>query len=160
MLLQHMPADPGAAFVVLQHQNPSHDPHLAEILDQADELPAIMVKAGMPVEANKVYVLSSGFRLEIASNRRLHLTANRALQARPTLIDQVLRSLASSALGPQSVGIILSGTGQRWRIGPQGHAQCRRTGHGSEADPGRLRRHATMPLSNMHHRIVYWLLQP
>jgi chemotaxis response regulator CheB len=63
--LRHLPADSGAAFVVVSHQHASHSSLLPEILRRWTALPVIEASDGLSVEPNTVYLPPSGTRLAI-----------------------------------------------------------------------------------------------
>ena len=53
---QHLPADPGAAFVVLTHQQPKQVSMLPEILRRWTALPVIEAYDGLAVAPNTIYL--------------------------------------------------------------------------------------------------------
>ena len=53
---RHLPADPGAAFVVVSHQHAGHSSLLPEILGRWTALPIIEASDGLAVESNTVYL--------------------------------------------------------------------------------------------------------
>lgn len=116
LLLKHMPADTGAAFVVIQHLDPNHESHLAELLAKAGDLPAVTIEDRMPAQADRVHILPPGHRLGIDDRGVLRLTARSGREATPTLIDHFFRELAA-ALGRRAVGIVLSGNGNDGALG-------------------------------------------
>src|SRR5437868_14489663 len=62
---RHLPSDPGAAFVVVSHQHPTHSSLLAEILRRWTPLPVIEAADGLPVQPNHIYVPLTRSRLAI-----------------------------------------------------------------------------------------------
>src|SRR5580704_6860242 len=56
-LLSHLPDDTGMAFVLIQHLDPKHDSHLAELLSRESKMPVLEVNGEIRAEANHVYVI-------------------------------------------------------------------------------------------------------
>lgn len=112
---RHLPADPGAAFVVISHQHASHSSLLPEILRRWTTLPVLEASDGLPVQPNTVYLPPPGSRLAIL-HAVLHLM-DTGDGVRPLLpIDYFLCSLSEDQQH-NAVGIILSGTGTDGSLG-------------------------------------------
>ena len=112
---RHLPADSGAAFVVVSHQHASHSSLLPEILRRWTALPVIEASDGLSVEPNTVYLPPPGTRLAIL-HAVLHLM-DAGDGVRPLLpIDYFFCSLSEDQQD-QAVGIILSGTGTDGSLG-------------------------------------------
>jgi len=92
-LLKRLPRDSGMAFLLVQHLDPRHESHLAEILSRATTMPVAEVRDGMRVQPNHVYIIPPN-RSMLLRDRVLHLRPRRgtAEQARP--VDFLFRSLA------------------------------------------------------------------
>lgn len=71
-LLQHLPEKTGLAFVFVQHLDPTHPSHLAEILGRATQRTVVEATDGMPVEPERVYVIPPNVAMRIAG-ATLHL---------------------------------------------------------------------------------------
>jgi two-component system, chemotaxis family, CheB/CheR fusion protein len=107
-LLKSLPRDPGLAIVFVQHVAPHHESALATVLATSTDLPIVQPSHDIELEANHVYL--------IPPNRNLALK-NRTLLVRPrptdrsqfTPVDTFFQSMATE-LGPEAVGIVLSGT--------------------------------------------------
>src|SRR5207245_5394249 len=56
-LLEHLPVDPGMAFVLVSHLDPTHKSILAELLARSTRLPVSEVSDGMKVEPDHGYVM-------------------------------------------------------------------------------------------------------
>ncbi|HEY3360379.1 MAG TPA: CheR family methyltransferase [Methanosarcina sp.] len=107
--------NPGVAFVVIQHLDPSHKSMLTDLIGRYTRMPVYEVKDGMVVQPNCVYVIPPNSDMiieygtlqlqEPAEPRGLHLP-----------INLFFRSLALSKL-ELSIGIILSGTGEDGTLG-------------------------------------------
>lgn len=117
--LSQLPTDPNLALVIIQHLDPSHKSHLADLLAKSSRLPVIEIKNGQSVKPNHVYVIPPGADLEITGGI-LHLIP-RQKNAKPPFhlpIDIFFKSLANDR-GDQAVGIVLSGTGADGALGLQ-----------------------------------------
>jgi len=55
--LAHLPDDTGMAFLLVQHLDPQHESHLAEILSKSAKAPVAEAKDGMEVEPDRVCVI-------------------------------------------------------------------------------------------------------
>jgi two-component system CheB/CheR fusion protein len=104
-----MPADPGMAFVLVQHLSPDRESLIAEILTKHSKLPVHEIKDRMEVEANRVYVIRPGHTLTIKDGL-LHLgeTLKKPGHNRP--VDDFFRSLAEEQR-ERAICIIMSGMG-------------------------------------------------
>src|SRR5262249_49744211 len=108
-LLQALPLATGAAFVLVQHLDPTHASMLAEILSRATRMPVREVSGQQPVEPNSVYVIPPG-RSIVLSGNLLSLLPREETRAPHRPVDTFLRSLAASR-HHSAIGVILSGTG-------------------------------------------------
>ena len=104
-----MPPDTGAAFVVLQHLSPDFESHMDELLGRQTVLRVTRVVDGMALEPNTIY-LNAPRKEMIVSGGRLILADRDPNGGLNLPIDHFFRSLAHD-LGPEAVGVILSGTG-------------------------------------------------
>jgi two-component system, chemotaxis family, CheB/CheR fusion protein len=57
-LFDAVPADPGVAFVVIAHLDPTRESHLTELLNRRTQMPVVEVQGEMTVEPNHVYVIA------------------------------------------------------------------------------------------------------
>jgi two-component system CheB/CheR fusion protein len=111
----HLPASPGAAFVVLSHQSSDQVSLLPELLRRWTPLQVIEVTDGLQVEPNCVYLPPPGTRLSIF-HAVLHLMGT-GDGKRPVLpIDYFFSSLAQDQQ-EKAVGMVLSGTGTDGSMG-------------------------------------------
>ena len=114
-LLQHVPADLGAALVVVQHLAANHDSMLPELLAGSSRLPVVQVTDGMTLEPNRVHVIPPDNEMGIVDGKLLLLP--RSHDRRPFMpVDFFFRSLAEYARS-QAVGVILSGTASDGSLG-------------------------------------------
>ena len=110
LLLAHLPGNPGMAFVLVQHLDPTHDSNPTEILARTGAIPVRQATDGMPIEPDYLYIPPPGAELEIA-NQALRLTPRDPAPSGPHMpIDRFLLSLAQEC-GSRAIGVILSGTG-------------------------------------------------
>lgn len=108
-LFEAMPADTGAAFVIVQHLSPDFKSHMEQLLARKTQMPIYRVENEMKVEANTIYLIPPNTEMMI-SNRLLLLTERDREEGLNLPIDHFLRSLATEC-DCKSIGIILSGTG-------------------------------------------------
>ncbi|MGE4297401.1 MAG: CheR family methyltransferase [Desulfovibrionaceae bacterium] len=106
VLFDHLPAAPGAAFVVITHLEPSHKSMLAELLAKHTAMPVRDVREGAPLKKNTVHVIPPGKEMSVAEGV-LHLTGH-SPGHHP--IDIFFKSLANER-GAAACGVILSGSG-------------------------------------------------
>lgn len=107
-LFASLPADCGAAFVVIQHLSPDHKSMMASLLARHTRMPVLMVEEDMLIVPNQVFLIPPGSIMHMdGSLLRLTPKNPRSL----TLpIDVFFQSLATHH-GERVVGVILSGTG-------------------------------------------------
>src|SRR6185369_11235457 len=108
-LLQSLPADTGAAFVLVQHLDPAHQSVLPSLLASVTPMPVDEARDGAPVEPDHVYVIPASMDLEIEGGLLRLLPRSRARGAHHMPIDGFFRSLAA-VQGTKAIGVILSGT--------------------------------------------------
>ena len=114
-LFDAMPADPGVAFVVIAHLDPTRESHLTELLSRHTKMPVVEVQGELTVEANHVYVIAPDQSLELEGDMlRPSKPSEPRAQRRP--VDVFFRSLAENQK-ERAIGIILSGTGTNGSAG-------------------------------------------
>ena len=114
-LLAELPAEPGMAFVLVQHLDPAHASELTHILARATSMAVEEAHNGDELRPNHFYVTPPDVALEIADGK--FSTTPRAPAGRPEyLIDRFLRSLARD-MQTRSVAVILSGSGSDGALG-------------------------------------------
>lgn len=99
----------GAAYIVVQHLYEHFNSNLAELLSKHSSLEVCEAGHDMPVQAGKVYVITSKDCMSIVKGR-LRLSKKKQKTSPHRTIDIFLKSLALDQ-GYRSVGIILSGLG-------------------------------------------------
>lgn len=103
------PADMGAAFVVIQHLDPTHTSMTAEILTRHTAMPTSQIEQGTEIEVNHVYVIPPNTSLTLKDNQ-FHLSPAAPQHGLRMPVDGFFCSLASQQ-EQRAIGIILSGTG-------------------------------------------------
>jgi two-component system, chemotaxis family, CheB/CheR fusion protein len=110
-----MPADSGMAFVLVQHLAPDHRSMLVELLGKSTAMSVTEAEDGMPVAANRVFVIPPDATLTIEDGvLRVSTPAPAREHRRP--IDTFFCSLAEDQ-GESAVCIILSGAGSDGTLG-------------------------------------------
>jgi two-component system CheB/CheR fusion protein len=116
-LLQSLGGDPGIAFVLISHLDPTHESSLVEILSKVTPMPVRAARDGDVVEPNRLYVMSPGTELVIAGGT-LRIVPRSGGAGPHMPIDRFFRAIAED-LGRRAVGIVLSGTGSDGSLGIQ-----------------------------------------
>ncbi len=104
-LLDTLWPDTGMAFVFIAHLLPTAQSQLAEILSRHTTMTVLLASDALPIQANHVYVIPPNADLFI-ENFIFKVVSPRT--RRNTQVDVFLTSLAE-AMGPQAIGVILSG---------------------------------------------------
>ena len=155
LLLAHLPADSGLAFVFVQHLDPTHHSILSDILRAVARMPVTEAVDGLAVKPNHVYVIPPNTELEIA-NLALRLTPRRELPGPHLPINHFLRSLAQEC-GERAIAIILSGAGTDGAAGLQA---VKAAGGITFAQDPRTATFASMPQAAAATRCVDFVLPP
>ena len=108
-------ADPGMAFVLVQHLAPDHQSLLTELIQRATRMPVLEVEDGMVVRPNCVYIIPPNRDMAFL-NGSLHLLEPVAPRGHRLPIDYLFRSLAQDQR-EKAIGIVLSGTGSDGTLG-------------------------------------------
>ena len=101
--------DPGMAFVLVQHLDPTHNSILVELVARYTRMPVSTVEDGTVVKPNCVYIIPPNHDLAIM-NGALHLLAPSMPHGHRLPIDFFFRSLAQDQ-HENAIAIVLSGTG-------------------------------------------------
>ncbi|CAL1241076.1 CheR family methyltransferase [Candidatus Methylocalor cossyra] len=111
-LLGVLPPTTGFAFVAVLHRSGESESLLRELLAGRTELKVADAEDGLALEANCLYLAPPDTRLGLADGR---LTVT--YEAHPALpVDHLFQALAA-ALGPEAIGVVLSGTGSDGALG-------------------------------------------
>lgn len=107
----NMPADSGAAFVVVQHLSPDFKSLMKELLERRTRMTVKRVEDGMAVEPNIIYLITPRNNLIIADGILKLIEQNEFPRLQPNFpIDIFFDSLARER-GDHAIGVVLSGTG-------------------------------------------------
>jgi two-component system CheB/CheR fusion protein len=113
--LSHVPTPTGAAFVVIQHLDPSHQGILPELLQRVTPMKVTQAGDGMKIKPNCVYVIPPNKDLSVQKGK-LHLTDPIAPRGLRLPIDYFFKALAEDQ-HERAVGVILSGMGSDGTLG-------------------------------------------
>jgi two-component system CheB/CheR fusion protein len=141
-LLNALPAEPGAAFVLVPHLAPQFKSHLAEILARCTKLPVSEVKSNDKVAPNRIYVVPPN-RTMLIKDGVLKLAASPRTSSRHHPIDVFFRSMADDQR-QKAVGVLLSGAGTDGTAGLQA---IKERGGTTFAQDGATAAHLSMPHS-------------
>jgi len=114
-LFRHLPPDTGAAFVLVQHLDPSHESVLPDLLARVTPMPVLSVRDRMEVRPDHIYVIPPNAGMTVSSGI-LSLQPRESTAGRHRPIDRFLESLAEDQ-GHRSIGVILSGTASDGTVG-------------------------------------------
>jgi two-component system, chemotaxis family, CheB/CheR fusion protein len=113
--LSTMPPKSGMAFVLVQHLAPEHKSILTELLGKITVMPVVEAADGMPVDADRVFVIPPDSTLTI-KDRHLQVTRPAPPRERRRPIDTFFSALAEDQ-GDNAVCIVLAGTGSDGSLG-------------------------------------------
>uniref|UniRef100_Q3AT39 protein-glutamate O-methyltransferase n=1 Tax=Chlorobium chlorochromatii (strain CaD3) TaxID=340177 RepID=Q3AT39_CHLCH len=113
--LRNIPDKCGAAFVIVQHLDPTYKDIMVELLQRISTIPVLQIADRMVVEANHVYVIPPNKNLSLLHGV-LHLLDHVEPRGLRLPIDFFFQSLAAD-LEERSVGVILSGMGSDGMLG-------------------------------------------
>jgi two-component system, chemotaxis family, protein-glutamate methylesterase/glutaminase len=117
-ILGDLPSDFNAAIVVLQHLDPSHISHLADILGRRTRLRVKEAVDHERLQSGVVFTAPPGAHLLVSPEGRLSLSNSAAVNFVRPAADRLLASLATS-FGPRAIAVVLTGTGRDGAIGAQ-----------------------------------------
>jgi len=109
-----VPAESGAAFVVIQHLAPTHRSQMVELLATHTTVPVSQIEDGVMIQPDHIYVIPPGKWVKIFRGRLLLSDPQKRAPILP--IDYFFRSLAEDC-GELAIGIALSGTGSDGTLG-------------------------------------------
>ncbi|MCA9227196.1 MAG: PAS domain-containing protein, partial [Planctomycetales bacterium] len=114
-LFAAMPADTGAAFVVVVHLSPEHKSHLAELIQPHSAMPVQQVTETVKLEPNRVYIIPPAANLNTIDTH-LRLSDLEPQPHKRATVDHDFRTLADTHDG-HSIGVVLTGTGSDGTLG-------------------------------------------
>jgi two-component system CheB/CheR fusion protein len=109
-----VPAESGAAFVVIQHLAPTHRSQMVELLASHTTVAVSQIEDGVMIQPDHIYVIPPGKWVKIFRGRLLLSDPQKRAPILP--IDYFFRSLAEDC-GELAIGIALSGTGSDGTLG-------------------------------------------
>jgi two-component system, chemotaxis family, CheB/CheR fusion protein len=112
---QHVPPKSGMAYVVILHLSPEYESRLAEVLQQATEMPVEQVTETAPVRPDRVYVIPPNKSLSMRDGV-LALSDVIGFEERRAPVDIFFRTLAESHYS-RAAAVVLSGTGANGSMG-------------------------------------------
>ncbi|MBE0537218.1 MAG: PAS domain-containing protein [Phycisphaerae bacterium] len=114
-LVSNLPADPGIAFVIIQHLPPEHKSVMGSILERHCKIEIRDIDDGEKIKPNCIYLNRPKYNIDIL-NGAFQLTKAPRTAATNLPIDHFFRSLADDR-AEKSIGIILSGTASDGTLG-------------------------------------------
>ncbi len=108
-------ADPGMAFVLVQHLAPDHKSILTDLIRRYTRMEVFEVEDGMTVQINCAYIIPPNRDMAFL-NGTLQLLEPAAPRGRRLPIDFFFRSLAQDQR-ERAIGVVLSGTGSDGTLG-------------------------------------------
>jgi two-component system CheB/CheR fusion protein len=113
-LLKALPANPGMAFVLVPHLDPTHQSAMTELLGRATRMPVVEVKDRIRLKPSQVFVIPPGQDMTLFDGQLL--LSKREPTGIHMPIDTFFSSLASE-VGSNAIGVILSGTASDGTLG-------------------------------------------
>lgn len=148
-------ADPGMAFVLVQHLAPDHKSILADLIRRYTRMQVFEVEDGMPVAINCAYIIPPNRQMAFL-NGKLELLNPSEPRGQRLPIDFFFRSLAHDQR-ERAIGIVLSGTGSD---GTQGVRAIKGEGGMVMAQSPDSTEFDGMPRSAIATGLVDWELPP
>ncbi len=115
MFFQHMPKNNGMAFVIVLHLSPEHQSIADKIIQESTKMPVLQVTKPVPIERNKVYVISPAHMLQM-NDGYLRVSAPEPRRGGHVAIDLFFRDLAD-VHKERAFCIVLSGSGSDGAVG-------------------------------------------
>ena len=113
VLLGHLPAKTGMAFVLIQHLDPTHESMLSALMSRTTTMPVREAKDQMRVEPDHVYVIPPNTSMAMVDGV---LTLTPRTREHHTPIDFFFRTL-SEYRKDKAIGVVLSGAGSDGTLG-------------------------------------------
>ncbi|MCA9011778.1 MAG: PAS domain S-box protein [Planctomycetaceae bacterium] len=149
-LFEQLPADTGAAFVVIQHLSPDYKSHMPELLGRRTRMPAVQIEQDVVPQPNTVYLLPPGKHV-IMQEHHLQLIQREESVELSLPIDRFFISLAEQH-DRRCAALILSGTGSD---GSQGIQKIARAGGFVLSQDEDSAQFNSMPLNAMKTECVH-----
>ncbi|MEH6565950.1 MAG: CheR family methyltransferase [Halopseudomonas sp.] len=113
--LEHLPAKSNMAFVVVMHLSPRHESNAAKIMQGHTSMPVQQVTKAVPIEKNRVYVISPAQQL-LMNDGHLRVREPEPSRGGHVAIDLFFRDLAD-VHKERAFCVVLSGTGSDGAVG-------------------------------------------
>lgn len=154
-LLQNLPTDTGACFIIVQHLSPDFKSMMLELLSKHTSMKIINVTDGIAVKPNTIYLIPPKKNMIVAKGQLL--LSDKIPDSGPSLpIDIFFRSLSEDQQH-KAIGIILSGTGSD---GSRGIKALKEAGALAIAQDPESAKFDGMPNSAINTGIVDLILRP
>ncbi|QCY10930.1 CheR family methyltransferase [Pseudomonas sp. MPC6] len=115
LFFENMPQDNGMAFVIILHLSPDHQSIADKIIQESTRMPVLQVTETVPIEKNRVYVISPAQRLAM-NDGVLEVRACDPAQGCHASIDLFFRDLAD-VHRERAFCVVLSGSGSDGAVG-------------------------------------------
>lgn len=148
-LFDSLPADTGAAFVVVQHLSPDHASLLPALLARDTAMPVVEAVDGASMEGDHVYVIPPDADVTVDAGS-LRLWPRHKVAGLHLPINGLFRSIAADR-GSDAIGVVLTGTGSD---GTDGLAEIKAAGGVTFVQDPESARFAGMPQSAIDAGVV------
>ena len=152
-LLSALPAECGAAFVIVQHLDSGREKLLLETLSQRTMLPVLRAQDGVVVEPRHVYIITANTTPTTAGGR-IRVTPKAGA---PDHAGDILFASLAQELGDRAIGVVLSGEGSDGALGIQAIEKC---GGATFAQYPGSARFPSMPINAIETGCVRFVLRP
>ncbi|CAI8902429.1 two-component system, chemotaxis family, CheB/CheR fusion protein [Pseudomonas sp. IT-P74] len=115
LFFENMPQDNGMAFVIILHLSPDHQSIADKIVQESTKMPVLQVGSTVPIEKNRVYVISPAQQLNM-NDGLLEVSPVDPRLGRHSSIDLFFRDLAD-VHRERAFCLVLSGTGSDGAVG-------------------------------------------
>jgi two-component system CheB/CheR fusion protein len=115
IFFSHVPEESNAAFIVIQHLDPTHKSIMGSLLKKYTKMEIAEIEDGVTIKKNQVYLSPPDHNIAIIGNS-LHYITPEKIHGVNLPIDHFFRSLAEDQ-NERAIGIILSGTGSDGTLG-------------------------------------------
>ncbi|MDW7670018.1 MAG: chemotaxis protein CheB, partial [Bacillota bacterium] len=151
----NMPNKTGMAFIIVQHLSPDYKSLMDELLARYTKIPVQVVKDGMVVQSDNIYLIPPKKNLSIFHGK-LFLEDKNGKTHLNLPIDIFFRSLAVDK-GKKAIAIILSGTGSDGTLGLKA---VKEAGGMIMVQDEKSAKFDGMPKSSISTGIVDYILKP
>ncbi|WP_082029554.1 chemotaxis protein CheB [Tateyamaria sp. ANG-S1] len=118
LLVQNLPQEANAVYVIAQHMSPTHKSVLSTLISRETSLPVLELSAETEPERGSIYVTPPNTDVVLGSGiLRLRNPSGHVASPKPSA-DRLFKSLANEQ-GENCMGIVLSGTGSDGSYGVQ-----------------------------------------